>query len=330
MYRIRFHGRGGQGMKTASHILGNAFFREGFEVQDAPRYGAERRGAPIFAYVRAAREPIRQRGNIVHPDLVAVADETLVPVPAAGVLEGVDAHCVMLIDTLASADQWRRRLNLKGPVVTLPARGAVEDRAEQPFIGAMCAGAAARLVGVIRRETLEAALREELAALGEEIVAQNVEHALWAFDATQAHAGLVKERGEAPPAEVPAPRWIAVPFDEARVSAPDIHAGATSVEVRTGLWRTMRPIIDYDHCRRCSWVCSTFCPDSAIHVLEDGRPEIDYDHCKGCLICAAVCPPHAIRAIPEREAQREGPIPSSLPRKGGGGEGAHPKDRGYE
>jgi pyruvate ferredoxin oxidoreductase gamma subunit len=49
-------------------------------------------------------------------------------------------------------------------------------------------------------------------------------------------------------------------------------------------------------------VCSTLCPDSAIRVLADGRPEIDYDHCKGCLICVGVCPPHAIRAIPEKEA----------------------------
>ncbi|MFI5331515.1 MAG: 2-oxoacid:acceptor oxidoreductase family protein, partial [Desulfobaccales bacterium] len=64
MYRIRLHGRGGQGMKTAGRILGTAFFLEGFEVQDAPRYGAERRGAPIFAYVRAARGLINERGII--------------------------------------------------------------------------------------------------------------------------------------------------------------------------------------------------------------------------------------------------------------------------
>ncbi|MGA7278297.1 MAG: 2-oxoacid:acceptor oxidoreductase family protein, partial [Desulfocapsaceae bacterium] len=68
MYRIRFHGRGGQGMKTASRILGRAFFLAGYEVQDAPRYGAERRGAPIFAYVRAARSPINERGIIQQPD----------------------------------------------------------------------------------------------------------------------------------------------------------------------------------------------------------------------------------------------------------------------
>ncbi len=70
MYRIRFHGRGGQGMKTASRILGSAFFLEDFEVQDAPRYGAERRGAPIFAYVRAARQLINERGIIRQPDLI--------------------------------------------------------------------------------------------------------------------------------------------------------------------------------------------------------------------------------------------------------------------
>ena len=76
MYRIRFHGRGGQGMKTASRLLGAAFFREGYEVQDAPRYGAERRGAPIFAYVRASKAPINERGIILHPDLVIVAART--------------------------------------------------------------------------------------------------------------------------------------------------------------------------------------------------------------------------------------------------------------
>ena len=65
MFRIRLHGRGGQGIKSASRVLGTAFFHEGFEVQDAPRYGAERRGAPVFAYVRADRQAIHERGVIV-------------------------------------------------------------------------------------------------------------------------------------------------------------------------------------------------------------------------------------------------------------------------
>ena len=98
MYRIRFHGRGGQGMKTASRILGSAFFRADYEVQDAPRYGAERRGAPIFAFVRAAKTPINERGVIGNPDLVVVADDSLVGVAAAGVLQGVTADTTLTSD----------------------------------------------------------------------------------------------------------------------------------------------------------------------------------------------------------------------------------------
>ena len=64
-----------------------------------------------------------------------------------------------------------------------------------------------------------------------------------------------------------APQWIEMPFDEARISAPDIRASANSMHIRTGLWRTLRPVIYYDHCNKCWWVCSTFCPDSAINVV---------------------------------------------------------------
>ena len=111
MYRIRFHGRGGQGVKTASRILGSALFAEGFEVQDAPRYGAERRGAPLFAYVRADRRPIHERGVITRPDLVLVADESLVPVPSAGVLQGLGPEVVLLLLSSELPDRWRERRN---------------------------------------------------------------------------------------------------------------------------------------------------------------------------------------------------------------------------
>jgi pyruvate ferredoxin oxidoreductase gamma subunit len=67
----------------------------------------------------------------------------------------------------------------------------------------------------------------------------------------------------------------------------------------------MRPVIDYARCHRCTWICSTFCPDGAIGVNAEGFPAIDYDHCKGCLVCVAVCPHHAIAGIPERGAAGE-------------------------
>ena len=304
MYRIRFHGRGGQGMKTASRILGSAFFAEGFEVQDAPRYGAERRGAPIFAYVRAARDAINERGIISRPDLVIVADDTLVPVPASGVLAGIGEHTVLLINTTEDANAWRHRLNIRGPVITLPASADVGDRADLPYIGATCAGAAARLVGVISRDALAGAIRDELATLGKSVIERNLDNALDAWDRMQEHTGLVAEGGMTGAADYNSPDWLDLPFEAARVSTPTIYAAANSVQIRTGLWRTLRPVIDHEHCNRCWWVCSTFCPDGAIDVGKDGTPAIDYEHCKGCMICVAQCPPHAIEAVPEQQAQR--------------------------
>jgi len=302
MYHIRFHGRGGQGMKTASRILGRAFFLEGFEVQDAPRYGAERRGAPIFAYVRASRQPITERGIIRQPDLVIVADETLVTIPAAGVLAGVTDHTVLLISSAVKPEIWQERLNLAGPVLVLPVASEAAELSELKFVGAAGAGAATRLVGVISREALAQAVREELAPLGDTLIARNLEHALPAYDLMAEHAGCVTAAQESPAAAYAKPQWVDLPFENAGTAAPAIFTPATSEKVPTGLWRTVRPVIDYSHCRRCAWICSTLCPDSTISVNAEGYPEIDYEHCKGCLICMANCPAHAIRAIPEHEA----------------------------
>jgi pyruvate ferredoxin oxidoreductase gamma subunit len=302
MYRLRFHGRGGQGMKTAGRILGRAFFVAGFEVQDAPRYGAERRGAPIFAYVRASKKAINERGVIRRPDLVMVADDTLVAIPGAEVLSGVTAHTVLLISSTQKPEVWQERLNFPGLVLTLPAAPEVADLLALRFISATCAGAGARLVGVISREALAQAIRDELAPLGEAVIAKNLEMALAAYDLMADHAGCVTEAPETPASAYTKPKWIDLPFDDARTSAPAIYTPATSVKVPTGLWRTMRPVIDYERCHRCAWICSTLCPDSTISINAEGFPEIDYEHCKGCLICMTSCPHHAIRATPEHEA----------------------------
>ena len=183
----------------------------------------------------------------------------------------------------------------------------MEDRAELPFIGAACAGAAARLVGVISRSSLEQAIRDELEHLGPAIVEKNLHKALDAYDLMADQAGAVIPAPDLPAKGWENPGWIELPFEDARLSSPTIYAAATSEKVKTGLWRTMRPLIDYEHCNRCWWICSTFCPDGAIRVKEDGYPDIDYEHCKGCLICVAQCPPHAIEAIAEHRFQAQEP-----------------------
>ena len=259
MYRIRFHGRGGQGIKTASRILGTAFFQEGFEVQDAPLYGAERRGAPVFAFVRASRTPIHERGVIRHPDLVVAADETLVGAVVAGVTSGVDAHAVLLLHSEEAAEVWRERLRAAGKVITLPS--VLEPGGELRFAGAACAAAAARLLGVISREALERALCEELAGMEPAVVTRSLRAALEAWERLAPHAGCVREAEPITLESLPPPGWVELPFEGVERSAPDIHGAATSVQVRTGLWRTMRPVVDREHYHRCTWICTTLCPD---------------------------------------------------------------------
>ena len=305
MVRIRFHGRGGQGIKVSSRILGTALFLEGYEVQDAPRYGAERRGAPIFAYVRAAHTPIYERGIVNRPDLVIVADESLVPLPAAGVQQGIDGHTVLLINSNEKPEVWKERLAFAGTVLTFRAGSRIEKRQEEHYIGTACAGAAARLLGTVSEAALKEAINDELGSLGSDVVDKNLSIAVEAFRSMKADEGRVTPATKADAREYIKPEWIELPFEDARSSAPVIHAAATSGKMPTGLWRTMRPQIDYERCSRCWWNCSTFCPDSAITVDKEGLPRIDYDHCKGCLICAAICPRHAIEVVPESK-EKEG------------------------
>jgi len=301
MYRIRFHGRGGQGMKMASHILGTAFFLAGFEVQDAPRFGAERRGAPIFAYVRAQREPIKERGIISRPGLVLVADETLIPMPAAGVLSGVEESTVLFLNSRDSGEVWKERLNFPGRILALDLIGGeLTLPGGQRFFGAICAGAAAALAGEISEDILMQAIDSELTHVEPAVILENKIRARAAFLAMQENAGIVREGGGVKVFGYRRPDWIDVPLDEAGLSAPAIHGRRTSELMKTGAWRLRRPVIDTGRCKGCWWICSTFCPDSAIAAV-DGRPRIDYDHCKGCMICMVQCSAHAISLIDEKE-----------------------------
>jgi len=305
MFRIRFHGRGGQGIKTASRMLGSAFFIEGFEVQDAPRYGAERRGAPIFAYVRADASPIFERGVIPHPDLVLVADDTLVGVPAAGVMQGLDGHAVLALSTTDDAEVWRSRLNTDAQIINLPSFSA-EDPGQRPYVGAVLAGAAAQLLG-LKATSIVQAIAQELDGHGITVIAANQHRAHAAFEAMAAHAGTVMPRTEdSTPGDT---GWVTLKHEDADTSAPTIHGAATSVQIKTGLWRTLRPVVDLEHCNRCNWVCGSFCPDGAISADPNGYPMIDLDHCKGCMICVAQCPPHAIHAEPEKATANKGGTP---------------------
>ena len=297
MYRIRFHGRGGQGMKTASRILGTAFFIEGYEVQDAPRYGAERRGAPMFACVRVSRDTINERGIVHIPDLVVSADSSLLTMPAAGVFTGCTPSTILLVEASATLNIEEEMTGFNGRLITLN----ISDIKSGMF-SSLWAGAAAKLCGVISKESLEKAVYEELNNFEKEIIASNLESTFAGWDLMKEHTGIVEEGESHPPINSESPAWIDIKADPVQTASPAIRCADTSKNIKTGLWRTSRPVIDYTKCKKCWWNCSVFCPDSAITINSDGFPVINYDHCKGCLICASQCGGKAIDVQSEADA----------------------------
>ena len=118
---IRWHGRGGQGAKTAALLLADVCFSTGAEVQGFPEYGPERMGAPITAYNRISDKPIRVHSNIYDPDYVVVVDETLIE--DIDVTAGLKENGAIIINTAKSPEEMRPLLRgYKGRVCTIDAR----------------------------------------------------------------------------------------------------------------------------------------------------------------------------------------------------------------
>ena len=121
LIEIRWHGRGGQGTKTASLLLADAAFNTGKYIQGFPEYGPERMGAPITAYNRISNTPIRIHSNIYEPDYVVVVDDSLLE--AIDVTAGLNPDGAIVINTTKSKNELKSLLNgYNGDVYTINAR----------------------------------------------------------------------------------------------------------------------------------------------------------------------------------------------------------------
>ncbi|HNK16213.1 MAG TPA: 2-oxoacid:acceptor oxidoreductase family protein [Nitrospira sp.] len=297
MVAVRFHGRGGQGAKTASRILGTAAFMSGYVAQDCPIYGAERRGAPVAAFTRFGREPIRERGAIAHPDVIVVADATLLDDVAARVLEGVDDRTVLFVNTSLSTEALRAHLPIPLQVTARDVTGiALQQLGQREAISALLGAVAARLVG-LDWESLRSAIGRELEDLGlpEPVIQRNLTVAKQCYESVEP-APLHKGQGwTAGTTSLHSPAYEPPTKGTARISG-----AGNSVLRETGGWRTFRPVLVADKCNGC-WLCFAYCPDGVIAMNRDDRPVVDYAHCKGCQICIHECPTHALVAEREQE-----------------------------
>ncbi len=297
MLSIRFHGRGGQGAKTASRILGTAAFLEGYQAQDSPIYGAERRGAPVAAFTRIAREPIRERGLIARPDLVVVADASLMQDPAARVSDGIEQRTVVFVNSPATVEELRAKTPLPGRLSTLDLTDiALKQFGRRGAISALLGAVAGRLIG-LRQESVREAIGHELADVGLAVPA--IEHnqmvAQQCYDAVRTVSLIAGLAHPIAPAQLQSPTYEPPTRGTARISA-----AANSVLRETGGWRTFRPVLMPDKCNGC-WLCFAYCPEGVISMNTDDRPVIDYAHCKGCQICVHECPTEALVAEREKE-----------------------------
>ena len=121
LIEIRWHGRGGQGAKTASLLLADAAFNTGKYIQGFPEYGPERMGAPITAYNRISNNPITIHSNIYEPDYVVVVDDTLLE--SVNVTAGLKQTGGIIINTTKTAEYLKSVLNgYSGSIYTIDAR----------------------------------------------------------------------------------------------------------------------------------------------------------------------------------------------------------------
>ena len=126
MIEIRWHGRGGQGAKTASLLLADAAFNTGKYIQGFPEYGPERMGAPITAYNRISKTPITIHSNIYEPDYVVVVDDTLLE--SVDVTSGLKETGAIVINTTKSAEYLKKALKgYSGEIYTIDARKISEE-----------------------------------------------------------------------------------------------------------------------------------------------------------------------------------------------------------
>lgn len=153
LVEIRWHGRGGQGAKTASLLLADAAFNTGKYIQGFPEYGPERMGAPITAYNRISDTPITIHSNIYEPDYVVVVDDTLLE--SVPVTSGLKESGAIVINTTKDADYLKKVLNgYNGSVYTIDARKVSIEALGKYFPNTPMLAAIVKVSGVMSDKAL--------------------------------------------------------------------------------------------------------------------------------------------------------------------------------
>lgn len=177
MQEIRLHGRGGQGLVKASHIVVKTAVGTGHYGQFIPFFGVERKGSPVFGFLRLSEEPIRRKTQIYTPDVLVILDDTLVHLPAtyAGLKEGgtVVINSVHTPQELSIPAQ-------AGRVAVVDATGIAMEEIGRSIPNTAMLGAFAKATGLVDKDRLFDNIAEEFGEI-------NRAAAMRAYDAVKVY-----------------------------------------------------------------------------------------------------------------------------------------------
>lgn len=174
MIEIRWHGRGGQGAKTAAQLLAEAALDTGKYIQAFPEYGPERAGAPIMTYNRISAQPINLHCGVTNPDYVVVLDSTLL---SPAVVEGLSDKGMLLVNTSESVDSVRQKTGFKeGKVATVDATKISLDTLGKPMPNMPMLGALLKITPLVEVDALYEKIKAKfLKKIGEEKTKANID-----------------------------------------------------------------------------------------------------------------------------------------------------------
>lgn len=184
---IRWHGRGGQGAKTAALLLADVAFKIGKQVQGFPEYGPERMGAPITAYNRISDEVIRVHSNIYNPDYVVVVDETLIH--TVDVTRGLNPAGAIIVNTDKTPEEIAPQVApYNGKIVTVNARKISEETLGKYFPNSPMLAAVVAVTGIMPRDVFLNEMRasyQHKFAKKPEVIDGNMKALEMTFDAVE-------------------------------------------------------------------------------------------------------------------------------------------------
>ena len=290
MLEVRFHGRGGQGAVTAAELLAQAAIAENRHAQGFPSFGAERRGAPVAAYLRVSDSAICLREKINEPDVVVILDPSLVK--SVDVFQGLRDGGTIILNTPSRDACGLEVFHHRYRLAVVDANRIAVDTLGIPIGNTAMIGALLRATGVVRQESLRDPVSHRFGRLaGKNLQAIRRAYKQTAIIAAGDGVQADKNRGRE---TVHGPELDALhAYVDLSVGCDITRPGSTD-GFFTGNWRTSgKPVTVLSQCTKCG-LCWILCPDMAYQPNSLGYFDLDDRYCKGCGTCVEQCPKGAI------------------------------------